>query len=133
MDSCILLNSFERWQIRHKLDLPEKERLERQVMASQTILVTGAAGFLGSHLLSTLLAEGHTVIGVNNLSTGKIANLDHLSSESRFRFLEQDITRAFDPGLFSTSSTLPRLQVQWTTRLGIETLLVGSAGTINTA
>jgi len=102
-------------------------------MASQTILVTGAAGFLGSHLCDTLLAEGHTVIGVDNFSTGKTANLEHLSSESRFRFLEQDITRAFDPGridyLFNLAS--PASPVDYT-RLGIETLLVGSAGTINT-
>jgi dTDP-glucose 4,6-dehydratase len=102
-------------------------------MASQTILVTGAAGFLGSHLCDTLLAEGHTVIGVDNLSTGKTANLDHLSSESRFRFLEQDITRAFDPGpvqyVFNFAS--PASPVDYT-RLGIETLQVGSAGTINT-
>lgn len=102
-------------------------------MASQTILVTGAAGFLGSHLCDTLLSEGHTVIGVDNLSTGKTANLDHLSSESRFRFLEQDITRAFDPGhvdyVFNFAS--PASPVDYT-RLGIETLLVGSAGTIHT-
>ena len=102
-------------------------------MASQTILVTGAAGFLGSHLCDVLLAEGHTVLGVDNLSTGKTANLDHLSSEPRFRFLEQDITRAFDPGrvdyVFNFAS--PASPVDYT-RLGIETLQVGSAGTLNT-
>jgi dTDP-glucose 4,6-dehydratase len=102
-------------------------------MASQTILVTGAAGFLGSHLCDTLLAEGHTVIGVDNFSTGNTANLEHLSSEPRFRFIEQDITRAFDPGsvdyVFNFAS--PASPVDYT-RLGIETLLVGSAGTINT-
>jgi dTDP-glucose 4,6-dehydratase len=102
-------------------------------MASQTILVTGAAGFLGSHLCDVLLAEGHTVLGVDNLSTGKTANLDHLSSEPRFRFLEQDITRAFDPGrvdyVFNFAS--PASPVDYT-RLGVETLQVGSAGTLNT-
>jgi dTDP-glucose 4,6-dehydratase len=102
-------------------------------MASQTILVTGAAGFLGSHLCDALLAEGHTVLGVDNLSTGKTANLDHLSSEPRFRFLEQDITRAFDPGrvdyVFNFAS--PASPVDYT-RLGIETLQVGSSGTLNT-
>lgn len=102
-------------------------------MASQTILVTGAAGFLGSHLCDTLLAEGHTVIGVDNFSTGNTANLEHLSSEPRFRFLEQDITRPFEPGrvdyVFNFAS--PASPVDYT-RLGIETLLVGSAGTINT-
>lgn len=102
-------------------------------MASQTILVTGAAGFLGSHLCDTLLAEGHTVIGVDNFSTGNTANLKHLSSEPRFRFLEQDITRPFEPGrvdyVFNFAS--PASPVDYA-RLGIETLLVGSAGTINT-
>lgn len=102
-------------------------------MASQTILVTGAAGFLGSHLCDVLLAEGNTVLGVDNLSTGKTANLDHLSSEPRFRFLEQDITRAFDPGrvdyVFNFAS--PASPVDYT-RLGIETLQVGSVGTLNT-
>jgi dTDP-glucose 4,6-dehydratase len=80
-----------------------------------------------------LLAEGHTVLGVDNLSTGKTANLDHLSSEPRFRFLEQDITRAFDPGrvdyVFNFAS--PASPVDYT-RLGIETLQVGSSGTLNT-
>lgn len=102
-------------------------------MASQTILVTGAAGFLGSHLCDILLAEGHTVIGVDNFSTGNTANLEHLSSEPRFRFLEQDITRPFEPGrvdyVFNFAS--PASPVDYA-RLGIETLLVGSAGTINT-
>jgi len=102
-------------------------------MSSQTILVTGAAGFLGSHLCDALLADGHTVLGMDNLSTGKTANLDHLSSESRFRFLEQDITRAFDPGridyVFNFAS--PASPVDYT-RLGVETLQVGSAGTLNT-
>jgi dTDP-glucose 4,6-dehydratase len=101
-------------------------------MASQTILVTGAAGFLGSHLCDTLLAEGHTVVGVDNLSTGNTANLQHLSSESRFRFLEQDITLPFDAGkvdyVFNLAS--PASPVDYA-RLGIETLQVGSAGTLN--
>jgi dTDP-glucose 4,6-dehydratase len=73
------------------------------------------------------------VLGVDNLSTGKTANLDHLSSEPRFRFLEQDITRAFDPGridyIFNFAS--PASPVDYA-RLGVETLQVGSAGTLNT-
>ncbi len=102
-------------------------------MPSQNVLVTGAAGFLGSHLCDALLAEGHIVLGVDNLSTGNTANLDHLSSEPRFRFLEQDITRPFDPGevdyVFNFAS--PASPVDYS-RLGIETLRVGSAGTLNT-
>jgi dTDP-glucose 4,6-dehydratase len=100
---------------------------------SRNILVTGAAGFLGSHLCDSLLAEGNLVIGVDNLSTGKLANLSHLDRESRFSFLEQDITKPFDVGrvdfIFNFAS--PASPADYT-RLGPETLLVGSAGTINT-
>ena len=60
-------------------------------MMSRTILVTGAAGFLGSHLCDALLAAGDSVIGVDNLSTGRLANLSHLERESRFRFLGQHL------------------------------------------
>jgi dTDP-glucose 4,6-dehydratase len=99
----------------------------------QTILVTGAAGFLGSHLCDVLLAEGNSVIGIDNYSTGKPANLAHLSNESRFSFQEQDITVPFDPGkvdyVFNFAS--PASPVDYT-RLGIETLEVGSKGTQNT-
>ena len=102
-------------------------------MMSRTILVTGAAGFLGSHLCDSLLASGNSVIGIDNLSTGKLANLSHLERESRFSFLEQDIIKPFDPGkvdfIFNFAS--PASPTDYT-RLGPETLLVGSAGTINT-
>ena len=102
-------------------------------MTKQTILVTGAAGFLGSHLCDVLLAAGNTVIGVDNLSTGNRANLAHLSSESRFSLMEHDICLPFDPGgveyVFNLAS--PASPVDYA-RLGVETLRVGSAGTLNT-
>jgi len=56
-----------------------------------TSLVTGGAGFLGSHLTDRLLAEGHRVIAVDNLSTGSMANLEHLKGHERFRFLKADV------------------------------------------
>ena len=56
------------------------------------ILVTGAAGFLGSHLSESLLAQGHEVLGVDNLYTGSRKNIQHLFSNPNFEFLRHDIT-----------------------------------------
>lgn len=102
-------------------------------MKVQRVLVTGAAGFLGSHLCDVLLAEGHTVIAVDNMSTGSLSNLSHLNREARFTLLEQDICKPFDTGhvdlVFNMAS--PASPVDYS-RLGVETLLVGSAGTMNT-
>jgi dTDP-glucose 4,6-dehydratase len=96
------------------------------------VLVTGTAGFLGSHLTDALLAEGHSVIGVDNLCTGSLDNLRHLDHETKFEFLEHDICREFDPKrvdyVFNFAS--PASPEDYL-RLGTETLMVGSFGTRN--
>ena len=100
---------------------------------TQSALVTGAAGFLGSHLTDRLLGEGYLVIGVDNLSTGDPENLAHLASDSRFSFEQRDICASFDPGpvdfVFNLAS--PASPPEYL-RLGIETLRVGSLGVENT-
>jgi dTDP-glucose 4,6-dehydratase len=97
------------------------------------VLVTGAAGFLGSHLTDRLLGEGHSVVGVDNFSTGNPENLAHLTGEPRFRFEEHDICRPFDfgPVDFVFNFASPASPPEYL-RLGIETLRVGSIGTGNT-
>ena len=105
-----------------------------QSVPSQRVLVTGASGFLGSHLTDALLEQGSEVIGVDNLSTGNLDNLAHLAREPRFTFIEHDIVKPLpDPGpidyVFNFASPASPDDYH---RLGVETLLVGSAGTINT-
>jgi len=56
------------------------------------ILITGGAGFIGSHLCDRLLAEGHQVIAMDNLSTGSVANIAHLSGHDNFMFIKHDVT-----------------------------------------
>jgi len=96
------------------------------------ILVTGGAGFLGSHLCDALLGEGHSVVCLDNLLTGRKANLDHLSDEPRFEFVEADVSRPFDVGrvdyVFDFASPASPDDYM---RLGIETLKTGSYGTFH--
>ncbi len=98
------------------------------------IVLTGGAGFIGSHLADRLVAEGHQVIAVDNLITGFEENIAHLLGNPSFSYLRQDITLPFDiPGqvdwvlnLASPASPIDYL------RLPLETLRVGSYGTHNT-
>ena len=97
------------------------------------VLITGAAGFLGSHLSDRFLAEEHEVVGVDNLITGDSGNLAHLQREERFRFSRQDVSRGLtvdgsvDGVLHFASPASPIDYLEHP----IATLDVGSLGTRN--
>jgi dTDP-glucose 4,6-dehydratase len=101
-------------------------------MKSRRVIVTGGAGFIGSHLCDALLAEGNSVVCVDNLCTGNPANLEHLKNENRFEFIQHDISEPFDFGAvdFVFDFASPASPEDYL-RLGLETLAVGSAGTRN--
>jgi len=101
-------------------------------MNSPRALVTGGAGFLGSHLCDALLADGYSVIVVDNLLTGRASNLDHLRNDSRFEFRQLDINLPFDCGKvdYVFHFACPASPVDYMEH-GIETLKVGSLGTMH--
>ncbi len=96
-------------------------------------LITGAAGFLGSHLCDRFIAEGHHVIGMDNLITGDLKNIEHLFPLERFEFYHHDVTKFVHvPGnmdyilhFASPASPIDYLKIP------IDTLKVGSLGTLN--
>ena len=94
-------------------------------------VVTGGAGFLGSHLCDKLLADGHQVICLDNLITGNVANIEHLAGNEAFRFIKQDVTEyIYLPGkvdfIFHFAS--PASPIDYL-ELPIQTLKVGALGT----
>jgi len=94
-------------------------------------LVTGGAGFLGSHLCDRLLREGHEVICADNLITGNLKNIAHLFGREGFRFLKQDVTEYLyieGPVQYILHFASPASPVDYL-RLPIQTLKVGSLGT----
>jgi dTDP-glucose 4,6-dehydratase len=97
-------------------------------------VITGGAGFLGSHLCERLLAEGHEVVCVDNLVTGRTENIDHLMNRGDFTFVRHDVSRSFeidgpvDSVLHFASPASPIDYLE----LPIQTLKVGSLGTHNT-
>ena len=95
------------------------------------VVIAGAAGFLGSHLSDVFLADGHSVVGVDNFLTSARTNLRHLENEPRFELIEHDITRPLElngpvDGVLNLAS--PASPVDYL-RFPIETLRVGSLGT----
>lgn len=99
--------------------------------AQFTSVVTGGAGFLGSHLSDRLLAEGHRVIAIDNLITGNVANIEHFAGNEQFHFIKQDISEyLYLPGpvdyifhFASPASPFDYLEFP------IQTLKVGALGT----
>jgi len=102
-------------------------------MNKKTAVVTGAAGFLGSHLSDRLLSEGYRVIGLDNLVTGNVRNIEHLAGNPDFDFIKHDVTKfIYLPGkvdlifhFASPASPIDYLQIP------IQTLKVSSLGTHN--
>ena len=97
------------------------------------ILITGAAGFLGSHLVDRFLAAGHTVVGVDNFITGSWRNLEHLEGRDDFGFIEHDVSKPLFleekiEGVLHFAS--PASPIDYLD-LPIQTLKVGSLGTHN--
>jgi len=95
------------------------------------VVVTGAAGFLGSHLCDLLIAKGHAVIGLDNLITGSTRNIEHLAGNKDFQFIKHDVTEyifisgAVDAILHFASPASPVDYLEYP----IQTLKVGAMGT----
>ncbi len=103
------------------------------------ILLTGVAGFIGSHLAERLLQEGHSVVGLDNFLTGQRENIAHLLRHPRFSFMEQDVSEPFrvegplDAVLHFASPASPNPDSPYGyPNLPIETMQAGSLGTFHT-
>jgi dTDP-glucose 4,6-dehydratase len=95
------------------------------------VLITGGAGFLGSHLCDRFLAEGHEVIALDNLITGNTTNIEHLAGHDKFLYIKHDVTNyiyiegPLDAVLHFASPASPIDYLE----LPIPTLKVGALGT----
>jgi dTDP-glucose 4,6-dehydratase len=108
--------------------MPKRGRVVTQQPCS---VVTGAAGFLGSHLTDLLLARGHKVIGIDNFVTGTVNNISHLGGNPNFKFIQQDVTEFIFldvPVNYVWHFASPASPVDYL-ELPIQTLKVGSLGT----
>jgi dTDP-glucose 4,6-dehydratase len=102
--------------------------------SSPISVVTGGAGFLGSHLTDRLLSEGHRVIGIDNFITGNVANIEHLAGNENYRFIKQDVSNYIflpDDVDFVFHLASPASPVDYL-EFPIPTLKVGAHGTHNT-
>lgn len=103
------------------------------------ILITGAAGFLGSHLCDRLIKDGHSIVGMDNFITGDPANLEHLAGDPNFLFIRHDVSNfIFVPGKIdavlhfaSPASPNPKSPYGYV-NLPIQTMKAGALGTHNT-
>lgn len=105
--------------------------IQRKKAHQPTSVVTGAAGFLGSHLTDLLISRGHKVIGIDNFVTGAIENIDHLSGNQNFKFIQQDVTEFLflhDRVDYVWHFASPASPIDYL-ELPIQTLKVGSIGT----
>jgi len=101
------------------------------VMTEKHAVVTGGAGFLGSHLCDRLLKEGHRVTAIDNLVTGELKNIAHLFGTERFRFVKHDVTEFMyvdGPVDYILHFASPASPIDYL-KLPIQTLKVGSLGT----
>ena len=109
--------------------MPKKKL--KSVPVQPVSVVTGGAGFLGSHLVDLLLSRGHRVVAIDNLVTGSVNNIDHLAGNANFRFIKQDVTEFLfldGPVDFIWHFASPASPVDYL-QLPIQTLKVGALGT----
>ena len=100
---------------------------------SKTVLITGAAGFLGSHLCDRFIAHGFQVIGMDNYITGDLDNIEHLFKHPNFKFIEHDVTSHINivqPVDYILHFASPASPIDYL-KIPIQTLKVGSLGTHN--
>jgi dTDP-glucose 4,6-dehydratase len=111
--------------------MPKTPACTRRPSSQPVSVVTGAAGFLGSHLTDLLIARGHKVIGIDNFVTGSVENIDHLGGNPNFKFIEQDVTEFLfhhGPVHYVWHFASPASPIDYL-ELPIQTLKVGSLGT----